>query len=347
MKSYELEAFIKSFLLFFILQSAFLAHIIWHQYKVALNNLDNKILSEMKICSLDLKCKNYTIDFIKKPLKYKENSLYKDEKKVYMLFNIPTVKDYLLQIYLNKSTYLAQIKELKMELLKHHLIYIIFILLSSSFFAFYSLNPLRKALNLNEEFIKDILHDINTPISALIVNLKLLQKEFGENKRVLRIRNSIDTIISLQENLKAFLFKSKLQKERIKLKELITQRVKYFQSIYPHIKFTTDIKKESIFTNRDSFIRIIDNIISNSCKYSKKENAQIKIYTTSNALVIEDNGIGIKNSENIFKRYYKEQNRGLGLGMHIVKKLCNELKMDIKVESRLNQGTKVILTTKW
>jgi len=342
LKKYELEAFIKSFFIFFILQLAFLAHVVWHQYNTAIKNLDNKIASEMKICSLDLQCKNYQIDFVEAS-NYEKEKLYKSKDKVYMLFSVPTVQGFLLQIYLDKKSYEKKIQELQLEIFKHNILYFIFIFFSSFFFAMYSLYPLRKALALNEEFIKDILHDINTPISALVINLKLLQKEFGDNKKILRAKNSIDTIVALQENLKAFLYKSKLQKEQFSLKKILEERVKYFQSLYPNISFEIDVTNAIIYTNKNSFIRIIDNILSNSCKYSQKSNAKIKIVFKGNILIIEDNGIGIENVKKLFERYYKEQSRGLGLGMHIVKKLSEELGIEIKVESEVNKGTKVFL----
>ncbi len=41
----------------------------------------------------------------------------------------------------------------------------------------------------------------------------------------------------------------------------------------------------------------------------------------------------------IFERFYKEQDRGIGIGLHIVKKLCEELKIKVKVESKIAQGS--------
>jgi K+-sensing histidine kinase KdpD len=45
----------------------------------------------------------------------------------------------------------------------------------------------------------------------------------------------------------------------------------------------------------------------------------------------------------VFDRYYKEQDRGIGIGLHIVKKLCDELRVPIKIKSKENQGTAIIL----
>ena len=52
---------------------------------------------------------------------------------------------------------------------------------------------------------------------------------------------------------------------------------------------------------------------------------------------------GIQNTKKIFDRFYKEQDRGIGIGLHIVKKLCEELSIKIKVQSQINFGTKFTL----
>ncbi len=97
-----------------------------------------------------------------------------------------------------------------------------------------------------------------------------------------------------------------------------------------------------IFTNKDALSRILDNLISNACKYSKKD-ATITIKMDKKILYIKDNGYGIKNVKKVFDRFYKESERGVGIGMHIVKKLCDELKIDIVVKSKLEVGTTVTL----
>jgi signal transduction histidine kinase len=98
-----------------------------------------------------------------------------------------------------------------------------------------------------------------------------------------------------------------------------------------------------VITNKDAFIRIIDNLLSNAGKYNKPH-GYVKVYIDQDSkLIIEDSGVGIKNPSKIFTRYYKEQDRGIGIGLHIVKKLCDELRLSIKVNSKELEGTKIIL----
>lgn len=295
----------------------------------------------MKICSFDLKCKGLEIDFVSKTEKTKIRQLYKNGA-VYSFFDIPTADDYLLKITLPQKEYKRRINLLKDELFKKFIFYTFLIGLLSFLFSMYALRPLKKALDLNEEFVKDILHDINTPLSSLIVNFKLFKKEIGENRKIERIESSISTILSLQNNLKSFLDNSLLQKEQFELFAIVDEKIKYFKTLYPDMEFETQRERILIFTNKDALSRILDNLISNACKYSKKD-ATITIKMDKKILYIKDNGYGIKNVKKVFDRFYKESERGVGIGMHIVKKLCDELKIDIVVKSKLEVGTTVTL----
>jgi len=89
--------------------------------------------------------------------------------------------------------------------------------------------------------------------------------------------------------------------------------------------------------------RILDNLLINAAKYNK-ENGDVQIQIKATTLSISDTGKGIKNANKIFDRFYKEHERGLGIGLHIVKKLCDELNIKIKVSSQVDKGTSFALT---
>jgi len=296
----------------------------------------------MKVCSFSLDCKEYGVDFVDKNSTKLTNNLQEDKSSLYTLHKVPTVDDFYLKIFISKRDYELLTKKIKVQLIKTYAIYLVLIIILSYLFSLYALSPLKKALRLNEEFVKDILHDFNTPISSIIINLKMLQRDKSKESIVKRMQNSIDTILSLQENLKYFLKDSKLQKSEVELEKVVLQRVEYFKSIYKSLEYQTKTQKVKIISNHEAIIRIIDNLLSNSSKYNK-QNGFIKVTLNKDRLIIEDSGRGIERVDRIFDRYYKESDRGLGLGMHIVKKFCDELDIGIKVKSKLNIGTIVEL----
>lgn len=220
--------------------------------------------------------------------------------------------------------------------------YTIFSALISFLFSIYALRPLHKALRLNEEFVKDILHDFNTPISSMLINLKLFKREIGDNPKIKRLENNIQSILSLQENLQIFLKGVPKQSEAFSLKSLVKARIQYFEVLYPDIEYSIDIPVLNVTTNKDAFTRILDNLLSNAGKYNIA-NGTVSITLDGNTLSIADTGKGIKKPLKVFDRYYKEQDRGIGIGLHIVKKLCDELSIPISIESKEHKGTTIHL----
>jgi len=344
LKKYELEAFFKSFFLFFALQATLLWMIYSQSVSSHIKKFDTELLSKMKVCSYTLKCKDIDFAFVDKK-DQKTDTLIKNKDEVYALFDIPNSKEYLLKVFISKSFYDSSLEDIKQSLKVEYIIYLVLIMILSLLFSMYSLYPLKKALKLNEEFIKDILHDYNTPISSLIINFKLLKKEIGENKKISRMQESIDTMLSLQNNLKYFLQQSKLQTNEIYLKELIEKRVSHFKNLYPELNFQTKIQDIKLKLNEDAFTRIIDNLLSNACKYNTP-NGFVKVYGDDKTLTIQNSSNGIKDKKKVFERYYKEHQRGMGLGLNIVKKLSSQMNIDIKLDIDQNNTVKVTLKFK-
>ena len=342
MKRYEAEALAKNFIIFFSLELLLLAMLFIKEYKQDMHTKLDSIKSEMKLCSFHLECPKFDLDFVPKKSDIKSNYLYKDSNLT-SYYTVPTVKDYLLKITLDKEKYDEIKYNLKVQLAKRFAIYALVMAILSFLFSLYSLWPLKRALKLNDEFIRDILHDINTPISSIVINFKLLKKEFGQNRKIDRVESSIDTILYLQKNLRTFLDTSKLQKEKLNIKNILMDRVEHFKYIYPNLNFYADIDECYWETNREAFIRIIDNLLSNASKYNRDEGS-VEVKLKNCTIYIKDSGIGIENVDKVFKRYYKENERGIGIGMHIVKKLCDELGIDISIESKINRGTLITLS---
>lgn len=298
----------------------------------------------MQVCSFDLKCKDFELDFVPAIEQKEERHFYK-EGDVYSYFKVPTADNYLMKVILPGEKYQEKIDTLKKEIVSDFLLYSFVIALLSLLLSLYALFPLKKALKLNEEFVKDILHDFNTPIASMVINFKLFKKEIGPNKKIDRIENNIETLLRLQNNLQTFLKGMETQQEQFNLDELLRKRVAYFRVLYPDISYTVHPSNISLATNKDAFIRIIDNILSNAGKYNKSH-GDVDVRMESSKLIVSDTGIGIKSPKKVFDRFYTERERGIGIGLHIVKKLCDALGIIIDLKSEAGSGTKVILDLK-
>ncbi|MEA3418848.1 MAG: HAMP domain-containing sensor histidine kinase [Campylobacterota bacterium] len=341
MKKFELESLLKSFLIFFLLQEILLSVIMWQNYQNGIRNIDDKIKSQMKVCSFDLKCEGLELDFVPATSEREIRRLYK-EVDVYSYFKVPTADNYLMKVVLSGKKHKEKIDTLKKEIALDFLLYSFVIALLSLLLSFYALFPLKKALKLNEEFVKDILHDFNTPIASMIINFKLFKKEIGSNKKIDRIENNIETLLRLQNNLQTFLKGIETQQEQFNLEDLLKKRVAYFQVLYPTIDYTVHPSTIILKSNKDAFVRIIDNILSNAGKYNIS-NGKVEVTTEGSRLIVSDTGIGIKEPKQVYDRFYTERERGIGIGMHIVKKLCDALDIIIDLKSEVGAGTQVIL----
>ena len=341
MKTYEVESFLKSFLIFLILLEVLLAINFWNEYQIKKVEIDEKIHTKMKLCAYTTECKGFKTDFVDNKEDKEENILYKDGD-FYGYFKVPTAEKYLMKIVYPRESFLLRLKKLENKLLKKLFFYSLLAALVSLLFSIYALLPLRNALQINEEFVKDILHDFNTPISSMLINLKIFKREIGDNPKIKRLENNIQSILSLQDNLRIFLKGVPTQSENFSLKNMIESQVNYFDVLYPDINYSIRIDDTHLTTNRDAFKRVMDNILSNAGKYNIA-NGEVSIVLRGNELLIEDTGKGIKHPSKVFERYYKEQDRGIGIGLHIVKKLCDELKIAIKIQSKEEKGTKISL----
>lgn len=344
LKKVEVESLVKSFFLFFILQSLLVGALFLLEYKKEIKNLDETIFSSMRICSYNLTCDQFKIDFVAKD-DFELYKLYKGEAGLSSYFSIPNSSKNSLKIYLSNQEYNIKINILKETLIVRFLIVVIIIFILSFLFSIYTLSPLRNALLLTEEFIKDILHDFNTPLAILRLNTSMLKDEHGSTAKINRIENAVQNILNLQSNLRSYLDNSATQKEIMDLSSFIKNRVLMIDKNYRGIEFHVDIENIYINTNKDAFTRIVDNLVSNAAKYNKSQ-GKVTISYKKHFLYIEDTGKGIQNPKKVFERFYKEQDRGIGIGLHIVKKLCDEMNITISIESKVKVGTTVILDLK-
>ncbi|WP_417334666.1 sensor histidine kinase [Halarcobacter sp.] len=338
MSRVEIESFIKSFLLFFISLTSITALRYYEMYENKIYLFEERLFSQMKISSFNNEPTNFIVTNVPKSSDKISNVFSFNKNQIFVLFEMKDLNNSLVKVSYPLNSFL-QDRSIILEQVKnmfYQSILIMFII--SILFSLYALHPLKKSLSLTNEFIKDILHDFNTPLSTVRLNARILKNKM-DNKNVERIERSVDTIVNLQNNLRTYLESKIKESEVVYVEDIILQRVDYIKGIYPHIKFEVDIKDKRLFCYKDGLVRILDNILSNACKYNK-ENGEVMVSFNENYILeVTDTGVGIKKPRKIFKRFYKETSRGLGIGLHIVKKLSNEMNIGLCVKSQINIGT--------
>lgn len=206
----------------------------------------------------------------------------------------------------------------------------------------YKIREKEYVLSYKDKFIEHSIHEIKTPLSILNLNLQLKNEEFGEDKYSKKMEGAIKTLKNSYEDMTFLHIKSniKYQIENLDLEEVLKDRVKYFETIS---KTQNRALKLEIINN--SFVniskieleRLIDNNISNAIKYSEVAST-IKVILEDNILKFISNGENIKDKNIIFKRYIRDNlsSGGHGIGLSIVKDICDKYKIKIDVVSQNN-----------
>jgi len=311
-------------------------------YKENKDHIKEDILYRMKEYAFDFKDKEFKLDIIKKEKNVKFFKIYISIDGLYSYYKFPKNDKLILKVTYNKDKFAKDLSILIDKVLKLAVMYMILSLLFSILFAFYAIKPMKKSIDLLEIFLKDLIHDLNTPVTSILLNVKLLSRQ-NESDELERIELSAKNISSLYKNLEILKNKQLSKDDIVEIKVLISERVEVLKKIYPKIKIIETLIPLHVKSNKNAISRILDNILTNACKYNKK-NGKVFISTNKNMVEIRDTGIGIKNPKKVFERYYKENERGLGIGMNIVKKLCDELDIKIIIDSEIDIGTTIKLT---
>ncbi len=248
-----------------------------------------------------------------------------------------------IKITKSKGSYDSILWELKKRIISVQTILLLIFAYLSYLLARDALKPLQESIKTLDKFAKDLIHDLNTPITSIKLNMKLLEKHdvLQGNTAIQRIKTSVHNISELHENLTLLLQEETFQMRDINICEIVDDVVQVHKQLYPNIHFRLECLNFAAKTNPNAVKQILQNIISNACKYNHRD-GYVKIYVQHSALYIEDGGNGIKEPDKIFDRAYSSENSS-GLGLDIAKRLGDAINMKIEVTSNMN-GSTFILT---
>jgi len=250
-------------------------------------------------------------------------------------------------LYIQKSTqdYDKKISLLRLKVIGFQLFLLILFALISFILARQALRPMQDMITKLDSFAKDLIHDLNTPVTSIMLNMKLLEKDtnFTNNRPLKRIKKNTQEISQLHENLTILLQEGTFQLERRDICSIVTEVVHTHKALFSHLHFTLTCKSTYALINQAALHQIITSLVSNACKYNKPD-GNITVTLKDKVLQIEDSGIGIKEPEKIFERNFSEHHNSSGLGLDIVKRLCDAMAIKIDVNSTLGKGTTFTLT---
>ncbi|WP_316767520.1 HAMP domain-containing sensor histidine kinase [Pedobacter frigiditerrae] len=221
------------------------------------------------------------------------------------------------------------------------------------------MNQINEAFYKEREFTSNASHEIMTPISILQHKMEnLLAEEELTESAALAIIEMMKTLNRLKKISNSLLLIARIEnqqyhdKEEVKpldLFNLIIEEISHRleeKNLNIQIKINKDVVLRDI--NKDLLYQLIFNLVHNAIKFNR-EGGSISIsdnFTTTGEyeINVSDTGMGISAEQlpHIFDRFIKSnaaENYGYGLGLTIVKSIVDYHHLNIKVESKLNEGT--------
>lgn len=212
-----------------------------------------------------------------------------------------------------------------------------------------------------DNFVYRSSHDLVAPLKSLkgLINISKLEEDPASQKEYFNMMGT--SIDKLEDFIKSTMDyssnnKKEIIREEINLDEMLddivgdlkyydrADRISLIRNINKHASFTSDARRVKI---------VLSNLITNSIKYHDYEKEslfiEVKAQNTGDFVQIDivDNGNGIDENylEKIFEMFFRATAtaQGSGLGLYIVKDTMKKLGGDIKVESKLSEGTKFSL----
>ena len=218
-----------------------------------------------------------------------------------------------------------------------------------------NINEYQKNINEFKEFVELWIHEVKIPISSMVLKCHNNKDKYDASflSLIRKLDNNVDEIlyyVRSENTEKDFAI------TEVNLKEIIKNvGIKNKDDLLENkIEFIADIKQSNVSTDKKWLEFIINQVINNSIKYKKDKNSVIKISSREEGdkiiLEIYDNGIGIpsKDIKRVFDKSFTGTNgrdrfKSTGMGLYIVKKLCDKLGHIVLIESVENEYTKVIL----
>ncbi len=208
------------------------------------------------------------------------------------------------------------------------------------------MKPIHQRIKQVEDFVRDTTHELNTPITALSMSVsRALSKHSYDPKILTNISISTKQLYNIYHSLSYLSFDSKQdQSIPLDLCEALHKSVAYYKELAQSKHITIEISCDSFSFVMDpmKLEMLFGNLINNAIKYSAPH-SKITLTLADGNFTIQDQGIGIEPQKlsKIFERFHRQTDYagGFGIGLSIVKQICDAYALDISIDSFPNQGT--------
>ncbi|MGA3292229.1 MAG: ATP-binding protein [Candidatus Microgenomates bacterium] len=219
--------------------------------------------------------------------------------------------------------------------------------LGGYFLAEQTLDPIKKMMDEQKEFVGNASHELRTPLTSLKTEIEVALRDrrlsiLGAKSLLKSNLEDVDKMQKLSNYLlelnKFENGKGVLEMKEIDLREVVKKAV-------DGKKVAVNLHKSIVKGNEDSLIELTTILLENAFKYSPKKTV-VEVRTKEGGMLeVEDHGMGIPAEDlpHIFDRFYRSDKSrgtdGYGLGLSIAKSIVDAHGGKISVKSKIGKGT--------
>ncbi len=245
-----------------------------------------------------------------------------------------------------------RITALRKKMLLFWLIAALFIVIIARILSKLFMRPLQERVAQVERFVNDITHELNTPVSSLkIIASQALQSKECDPRALRHISICTKQLYDIYRSLSFLNFDKERKRPKASvLHRIIDETTTYYQPLAEAkaIILKADIERDDLSVNipEEELKLLLGNLLSNAIKYSPRHST-IEVHQEGYRVMIEDEGIGIAEEKlsDIFEKFRRATDYagGFGVGLSVVKRICDEYGIKIEIASKENEGTRITL----
>ncbi|MDP2905821.1 MAG: ATP-binding protein [Candidatus Omnitrophota bacterium] len=222
---------------------------------------------------------------------------------------------------------------------------------------------------MKSEFLSIVSHELRTPLAIVKEGVSLLldgvtgklsraQKKIllSANDNVRRLKKIIDELLDISRIEKK---KIRLRYSLVNLNDLVRDAAAYFEKTAREkglsLAYHLPRKETNILLDAERAVQVVSNLLDNAIKFTEaggRIDLELKVYQDRARIGVTDTGIGIAKADlqKLFNRFVQvagptgAKNKGIGLGLSIIKELVAQHGGDIWAESRPGIGSKFYFT---
>ena len=208
---------------------------------------------------------------------------------------------------------------------------------------------IKRMLQREHEFTANISHELRTPITTILTSCELLLVDDSLSERLhYRIKMIESAATRMGEQLQALLFLAREQSlggtEVVAVAECVRDAVEpiYLEMARKNLEFEVNIPPSiTVTVNRQALYTVLMNLLRNAVQYTDR--GSIRVDFNDQQLSVSDSGIGIEPAymPMLYERFFRgsSDGEGLGIGLAIVKRICDHYHWRIEVDSMPGKGT--------